>query len=456
VSPRITVIGGGSHQWVPSLVTDIARQPSLADAELVLEDIDADRLPRMERYVRHVAGILGLKLSCTTTTDQRAALDGAEYVVVNISTGGFASMRHDLEIPARYGLEQSVGDTVGPGGISRALRNIPVLVGIARDMESMCPDAWLLNLTNPMTTLCRAVTRETPIRAVGLCHEVSITQVYLWLLLGVDFMSLRPTITGVNHLPVITALDAGGRDGLAMLSELLAAGDLGEELPGGIVEAMGHEPRPDGRPWTKADLVGIHQIKLELFARTGALPAAGDRHLAEFFAGFLTEQSGQGRRWGVKLTTIAAREADEAGYVAALEEKLARDEVSPWPSGEMVHTVIDSLMTGTPAELPLNIPNAGQCPDLPAHVVVESMCLVDRTGISGRDVATAPPLLAEQLRRVSASQELVVEAAVQGSRDAVLGAMLLDPLASRIDYDALGRMTDELLAATASWLPQFA
>jgi alpha-galactosidase len=368
-------------------------------------------------------------------------------------------MAHDIEIPARYGIHQSVGDTVGPGGIMRGLRNIPVLVGIARDMEDVCPNAWLLNLTNPMTALCRAITKETSIRTVGLCHEVTISQFFLSLLLDVSFMELGLTVTGVNHLPIITAVDAAGADGLVLLRRLLDgdgdSDDLDKPLPFDLSDILDEEPLPDGREWTKRDLVDLHRVKFELFRRTGALPAAGDRHLVEFFPGFLTDASGQGGRWGVKLTTIAQREYHEAKYVADLETGLASDEVDTMPSGEMVHTVIRCLLTGDMAWLPLNIPNAGQCPDLPPDVVVESMCVVDGDGIRGRDSASAPPLLAEQLRRVSASQELVVEAALAGNRDLAFNGMLADPLAGRIDYDQLWKMTGEMLSATNEWLPQF-
>src|SRR5688572_20019703 len=145
MSARIAIIGGGSHQWTPTLITDIAATPSLHGSEIVLIDLDADRLPRLARYVEHVSVVRGVPLSVRTTTDRRDGLVGADHVLGCISTGGLDSMRHDLEIPARYGIRQPVGDTVGPGGISRALRNIPVLVAIARDMEELCPDAWLLN-----------------------------------------------------------------------------------------------------------------------------------------------------------------------------------------------------------------------------------------------------------------------------------------------------------------------
>ena len=149
-----------------------AGQPSLRGAHFVLEDIDPAPLDKMEALARMVNESMGARATFSTTTDQRRALDGADFVIVTISTGGFDSMAVDLDVPARYGIRQSVGDTVGPGGINRSLRNIPVLVGVAEDMGKVCPDAWMLNITNPMTCLTRAVCRQTAIKTVGLCHEV--------------------------------------------------------------------------------------------------------------------------------------------------------------------------------------------------------------------------------------------------------------------------------------------
>jgi alpha-galactosidase len=457
MGPRITIIGGGSYQWVPKLLVDIANTPRLREAEIVIEDVNPEPVPRMIEFVEHIAGVRGIPLRARGTTDERAALEGADYVVVSISTGGFESMRHDLDIPARYGIRQSVGDTVGPGGIIRAQRNIPVMLGIARNMEELCPDAWLLNLTNPMTTLCRAVTRETAVKTVGLCHEVTICQFVLSLLLDVPFFSVQPTVAGVNHLPFVTELDVDGDDGFSRLRDVLdhASARAGDPLAMPFPEGLGHEKVSEGSEWAKGDLLAANQVKFELFRRFGVLPAAGDRHLVEFFPGFLTEESGWGKRWGVALTTIEEREAWQGRYVAEFEGMLAAAEVPGLPSGEMVAPVIDCLLHDRTGWFPLNVPNHGQVADLGPGVVVESMCTVDGSGVRGRDQVSLPPALADCLRRVSAAQELTVEAAVTGDRDRVFEAMFVDPLAGRIDYDRLAEMTDDMLAATGPWLPQF-
>lgn len=458
MSVRIAIIGGGSYQWTPKLLVDFVNTPGLHDAEVVLHDIVPAPLPRMVELAEHLAARRGLALTARGTTDRRDALRDADFVVVNISTGGFASMRHDLEIPARHGVRQSVGDTVGPGGVMRALRNIPVFLDIARDVEELCPGAWVLNLTNPMTTICRALTRETSLKTVGLCHEITITQFLLSLLLDVSFLDLTLSVGGVNHLPFVTAVDVDGDDGLARLRDLLAHRDAvaDEPLPMALPDGLELTKRSEGPQWTRGDLMANWKVKLELFERFGVLPGAGDRHLAEFFPNFLTGESRWGQRWGVGLTTIDDRERDQHEHIATLEAMLASDVVDSMPSGEMVAPVIQCLVLDQPGRFPLNIPNEGQVADLPLGAVVESMCIVDGGGVRGSDAVSLPASMAEALRRVSASQELTVDAAVTGDRSTAFAAMLLDPLASRADYDEVAAMTEEMLAATAVWLPQFA
>lgn len=448
---KVTIVGGGSNQWAPKLVTDLLAVPALADLELALEDVDAGRVERIGAYARLANEVMGTKAVVTTTTDQRRALDGADFVVVTISTGGFESMAVDIDVPARHGIVQSVGDTVGPGGINRALRNVPVLVGIARDMEQCCPEAWMLNITNPMTCLTRAVSRETSVKAVGLCHEVGHVCMDLAIALGKPHDLVRPAVAGVNHFPVVTSLDVDGSDGLRLLRSLLD--DLGGVA--GIRRAIGSGAPAE--PFSVEDFAARNVLKLALLERFGALPAAGDRHLAEFLPSILTERTGWGRSWGIEPTPIARRVEHEAQYLAEVEDVLAgRAELATWDSGELVAPVVDSLLTGTRRELPLNIPNAGQCADLPVDAVVEAMCVVDDEGIRGRDTVALPAPVAELVRRHVAVHELTVEAALTGDRRLVQAAMSLDPLAGRGELEDTEAMVDELLEGTSRWLPRFA
>jgi alpha-galactosidase len=456
MAPRIVIVGGGSYQWVPKLVVDMLNTPSLLESELVLHDINPEPLGPMSDAIRHLNDLQGAGLTVETTTDRRAALAGADYVVVTISTGGFDSMRFDLEIPARHGIKQSVGDSVGPGGIMRALRNIPVLVDMARDMQDVCPDAWLLNITNPMTTLCRAVNRATSVKCVGLCHEIAGAQYMLSNLLDADFRAFDFDVIGVNHLPMFTAIRIEGEDVFDRMRELVADKERLKSESIYLQPGMDPEIVKLASSFSKADLLESHKIKFALLDRFGALPGAGDRHLAEFFPNFLTEESEWGQRWGVHLTTIEDREGDAGRHKEDLAKLAAAESVPTMPSGEMVAPLIDSFIRNKQRAFPLNLPNAGQVPDLPGEVVVEAMCLADANGLRGRDTPAASPALGEWLRRVSSSQEATVEAALTGNRDKVLDAMQLDPLAGRADFDHLQTMTDEMIAATKQWLPQFA
>ena len=446
---QITIVGGGSYQWTPELLADLLGTESLRGAHYVLEDIDPAPLDKMASLAALLNESMGAAATVSTTTDQRQALDGADFVIVTISTGGFDSMGFDLEIPARYGIRQSVGDTVGPGGISRSLRNIPVLVGVAEDMGKVCPDAWLLNITNPMSCLTRAVCRQTSVRAVGLCHEVGNWSMDLAIALGRPAEAVRPTVAGVNHFPVVTALDVDGRDGFTILAEMV-------DEAGGLAALGPHPGRPEAETFSRLDFVQRHALKLTLLDKWGAFPAAGDRHIAEFLPWVLTEASHWGADFNLELTSIGTRQEHQAGYVADVDAWLAgTKELQTWFSGELPALVIDSLVTGERRELPANVPNAGQVPDVPEPSVVESICVVDGDGIRGRDVAPLPAPYDELVRRHVAVAELTVAAAVEGDRALAEAAFFLDPLAGRGDLHRTESMVGELLAATAAWLPQF-
>ncbi len=356
---QITIIGGGSYQWTPELLADLLGTPSLHGAHLVLEDVDPAPLVKMEALARRLDEALGAKTTVATTTDQRRSLEGADFVIVTISTGGFESMAVDLDVPARYGIRQSVGDTVGPGGVNRSLRNVPVLMGIAEDMADLCPDAWLLNITNPMTCLTRAVCRETGVRAVGLCHEVGNWSLDLAIALGRPAEAVATTVAGVNHFPVVTALDVDGRDGFDLLRGMV-------EEAGGLDALAPHPGRPDAPDFSPLDFCRRHTLALHFLERWGALPAAGDRHLAEFVPWVLTEESGWGGRYNVELTAMETRRRHQAGYVADVDAWLdGSKDLQTWPSGELPALVIDSLVTGTPRRCRSTSPTRDRSPTSP-------------------------------------------------------------------------------------------
>lgn len=454
---RITIVGGGSSHWGPSLLVDFANDEALEDAEVVLMDLDEQALAVMIKAGEHVAERRGIPLSVRGTTDLNESLREAEYVVSAFSVGGFESMCHDIEIPARYGLRQPVGDSVGPGGISRALRSIPVLLRVAHAMEEVCPQALLINVTNPLTALCRAVAKETSVRVVGLCNEVVGLQFAMSLLFDSPMHEVDPVVGGVNHLPVATSLRIGERDGFALLRAALAREiDLSgpiwlDPLP----DAMHWRARNPGQNWTKSDVLDNLKVKTELFRRFGALPASSDTHVVEFFPGFVTETSDFGRDWGIYHYGIHGHRADKAQDNANLARLLAEDVIPMYPSGELVAPLLHGLITGNERVLPMNLPNTGQVENLPKDAVVECIGVSGKDGLRPRDTTVVPSVLGDCLNRVVHSQELTVEAAVSGDRQTVVEAMFNDQITGRLPFEHVVSMTDELLAATAVWLPQF-
>jgi len=209
---NITIVGGGSYHWAPRLLADFANTPSLNDVHVVLHDLDADRMKLMQDLGSEIASRRGISMIVDAEVDRRRALEGADFVITAFSVGGFDSMQHDIEIPQRYGIRQPIGDSVGPGGVLRSLRSVPVLLDIARDVEAVAPDAWLVNVTNPLTALCRSVTRETNVKTVGLCNEWVGCSWILSLLFDCGMADIDPIIGGVNHYPLATSLRIAGED----------------------------------------------------------------------------------------------------------------------------------------------------------------------------------------------------------------------------------------------------
>jgi alpha-galactosidase len=435
---KIAFIGGGSVQWTPKLVTDIALSEQLAGATLMLHDIDAEALELLTRACERIVEEVDGSLQITPTLDRAEALQDADFVILCVAIGGLPAMRNDLEIPERYGVYQSVGDTVGPGGLARGLRHIPFALQVAREMETLCPDAWMLNVTNPMTTICRGITRATGIRTIGLCHEVTDVRDHLAGLFDVPVETITLEVAGINHLPAVLHFDVGGRDGVEMLRDWLR--ERGPFANVGQVELN-----------TVFDVfIDRLAVKMTLFEQLGVLFGAGDRHVAEFFPNFLTEATERGRRYGILLTNVHQREemarlrrVQIEHFVNGVPENLRH-------SNEQLAPVMVALAGGPPGRFIVDVPNRGQIDNLPRDAVVECIADVDTLGVRPLAVGPLPHPVYAALAPHVARQELIVESALTGRREPALAALATDPLVR--DPATVEPMLDELLAANAEYV----
>ena len=439
---KITIIGGGSFSWAPQLIRDFAITPELVDVEVCLHDIDPDGLALVYQLGLKIFDLGPLTLRITQTADLDEALARADFVILTIATGGLNAMQADLEIPEKFGVYHSVGDTVGPGGLARALRTIPVAIDIARRMESVCPEAWLLNYTNPMSAICRAVTRETAVRTIGLCHEFSGVRRHLAGMFGVEPADIEARIAGINHLVWICDLfvnDLPVLDAFGAYAGRVLSGDLQVD------------------PHDTSSFTDQFRVKSLLYQTYGVLPAAGDRHIAEFFPYFLNESGGKGAAYGIRRTSIDERWAIRDELRAMLERLVSGEqEFGPFlreDPGEAAPRIVAALLGGKPYRGPINLPNSGQVSNLPPDAVVETMATVERGTVRADLFGDLPPAAAAVTALHIANQELIVEAALNGSREMALQALVNDPMVH--DINTAPQLLDELLAAHQAYLPRF-
>ena len=323
--PRIAFVGGGSYQWGPKIIQDVALNEELRGGTLVLHDINDEALEDMYQWGTRALDVARTDLELEKTQRLEEALRGADFVVLSISTGGLDATALDLEIPARYGVVQTVGDTVGPGGLFRGLRNIPVVVEIARAMEEYCADAVLLNLTNPLTVLTRAVSKATSIVSVGLCHELFSTLGMLSTMFEVPEESINVRVAGVNHFIWVTEVAVRGRD---------VTGEAFRRISGGEAREISlSDAEGDTDPFTNT-----WGFRTELCRLYGYLPAAGDRHVCEFLPGYLRDEK-ERKRLDLRVTTVDVR-----------RERLAADIVQAGLTGDMdlaFHAFLNDPLVGS-------------------------------------------------------------------------------------------------------------
>ena len=425
---HIVVVGAGSAMFTRGLVADLIRAG--AEADLALVDIDPQALDAATRLAGKMITAKRAPISLTAATDRRQVLPGATVVICTIGVGGRRAWEQDVFIPRKYGIFAPVGDTVGPGGTSRALRMIPAMVGIARDVLDLVPHALFFNYGNPMAPVCGAIRKATGANVLGLCHGVFHVAAYLAGTLGVDPAALRYTAVGINHLTWFTSVRAGGQNMLPRLRDIAKQRMHGDDDP-----------------------FSWHLLKL-----FGAFPAVLDRHVTEFFPQFFREGHYYSKTLGVDAfpfeETIAGGDQIYADMQAHAQdaEPLAHDYFDRL-SGEheQVLDIIDSIRRDRGQVFSANLPNTGQVPNLPPEAIVESPAIADGTGL--RPIAQPPlsPALAGTLATRYMWVETLVDAALEGSREKFIQALILDGATDSLEQATA--LADELLAAQAPYLP---
>jgi alpha-galactosidase len=439
---KITFVGGGSLVWGTMVLTDMALNAHLHGATITLQDIDQAALDLMARMGRKLSDQAGAGFKVETTTDLHAAADGADVVVDCVGVGGLDAMRADLEIPARYDVIQPVGCNVGPGGINRALRHIPHILQVCRSMEAGCPRAWLLILSNPLTQLTRAATRESSIKTIGLCHEILHSRHRIAQALDVRPESLWFQVAGINHLPWITEWRIDGHDGHTFLRRWLAQHGALRYAKDNLVNTC------------DSVFEDRHGVKFSLFEVYGVLAGAGDRHVAEFYPHFIRRETGWGRDYGVEITTVAHREERYVRERNRLLRCLAGEEpLMLEHSVEEIAELIAALHGGPPGRFIVNLPNQGQIPNLASDAVVETYAAIDQAGVHPEFQGPLPPGPAAVCQQHLVEQELTVDAAIEGDRRKALQALCMDPAIQR--WDIAEPLLEQMLQATAGHLPQF-
>lgn len=440
---KISLIGAGSIVFTRNLCNDILLTPALQDSTISLMDIDPARLQQAKALVQALINKRGLKAKVEAHLDRREAVTGADYVITTFQQGGLEAYELDIEIPRKYGVEQCVGDTLGPGGVFRALRTIPVLLDLCDDLDEVAPDALILNYVNPMAANCWAVYEGTGRPLVGLCHSVQGTSEMLAEWAGVPYEEVNYLCAGINHQAWFLAFCRGSEDLYPRLWKAI-------ECP----EIYAKEP-----------------VRIDMMKHFGYFVTESSGHASEYLPYF---------RKNARMVEeeLVPRFADPVnswfklgstgGYLAHCKEQVVKSqkeyeellagtkELSSTRSNEYGSYIIEACETNRPTRINGNVPNDRLITNLPDGCCVEVPCLVDRNGVQPTKVGDLPPQLAALNRTNINVQDLIVEAALNEDVDAVYHAVMLDPLtAATCTLPQIHDMVTEMLEAQEQWLPQF-
>ncbi|WP_329049082.1 alpha-glucosidase/alpha-galactosidase [Amycolatopsis sp. NBC_01488] len=420
MTPKITLVGAGSVVFTQGLLADLFAYPELDGVHVALHDIDPERLATALAAARRIAAVRGVKPVLTAHADRREALAGADFVVNIVQIGMGEATRTDFAVPARYGLRQTIGDTLGIGGIFRALRTFPFLKALGADIADVCPEAWLLNYTNPMAMNVQYLSEVTGLtRVVGLCHSVYWTVHGLAELVGVPFDEVVYVAAGVNHQAWVLRFEHAGADLYPRLRELAAAD---EQLR--------------------------RRVRFDMLRRLGYYPTETSEHSAEYVPWYLKHDSEVERLRlpiGAYLDIVAENEAE----YERTRRAVAADEPLPVEgTGEYAPQIVHSVLTGTPRTVYGNVVNRGLIENLPAGGVVEVPCLVDATGVRPTRIGALPPQLAALNRTYLSVDDLVVRAAVEDDPRHIRHAAMTDPAtAAALPVERIFELCDDLVRA---------
>lgn len=432
---HIAIVGAGSTVFTRRIVADVLQTPALRDGTIALNDVDPARLETTERLVRRMATAADASPTVIASTDRGRCLDGADFVITMIQVGGYEPCTvTDFEIPKKYGLRQTIADTIGVGGIMRGLRTVPVLLDIAADMRRLCPDALMLQYVNPMAINCWALARLAPeVKVVGLCHSVQLTAMDLARDLGEDVGGIAYDCAGINHMAFYTRFEKHHADGRIE--------DLYPRL---------HALAADG------GVPDDNRVRYEMLRRTGYFVTESSEHFAEYVPWFIKrDRPDLIARFNVPLDEYPRRcEAQIAEWRRSADAVLEGQPLELSMSCEFAASIMEAAVTGRPYTFNGNVPNRGLIDNLPAEACVEVPCTVDRTGVHPHRVGALPPQLAALMQTNVNVQALVVEALATGRRDHVYHAAMLDPhTAAELDLDQIWALVDDLIAAHGNWLP---
>ena len=429
--PKITFLGAGSTVFAQHLLTDTLSFPELANSTISLHDIDPERLRTSEIMAHKLAKTLNASPTIEATLDRRAALDGADYAISMIQVAGYKpGTVIDFEIPKRYGLRQTIADTLGIGGIMRGLRTIPVLLDMCRDMEELCPGVTLLQYSNPMAMNCWAINAATSIKTVGLCHSVFKTASDLAHDINIPLEEINYLVAGINHMAFYLVFERDGEDLYPLIRQVLTDNRV-----------------PDD-----------NRVRYEMLKQLGYFVTESSEHFSEYVPWFIKRDHPELiERFNIPLDEYIRRCEVQIAEWGQMRSQIEGDgPISVERSGEYGALIIHSMETGEPRLVYGNVKNNHIITNLPEDCCVEVPCFIDKNGIQPTGIGALPPQLAAMMQTNINVQSLTVAAALTHKREHVYHAAMLDPhTAAELTLDEIHSLVDDLLEAHKDYLPEF-